>query len=175
MKLQFWSFDVIFAMIIFSFAVTILAFVWYSINNQFSLSYGYGVASMQMQVQSLAARLLTPGTPVGWSSIIVANNTSTWNNISIGLLGSNGELSMQKLAALESMSNYNYEATKQAMGIGYDYYIIVNLQGINIPIGSSPYANNALTIQVINEPISINGAPGNMQVLVWTNMSFGVS
>jgi hypothetical protein len=175
MKLQFWSFDVIFAMIIFSFAITILAFVWYSINNQFSLSYGYGVASMQMQVQGLAARLLTPGMPTDWSSIISINTPSTWSNISIGLLGSNNELSLQKIATLESMTNYNYQATKQAMGIGYDYYIVISSQGISIPIGSNPYANNALTIQVINEPISINGAPGNMRVLVWTNMSFGVS
>ena len=39
MKMQFWSFDVIFAIVIFSVAITILAFTWYDINNQLSLAY----------------------------------------------------------------------------------------------------------------------------------------
>ncbi len=174
MKLQFWSFDVIFAMVIFGFAITILAFVWYSINNQFSLSYGYSAGSMQLEAQALANRLLTPGNPASWSSLVSINNPLSWSNISIGLLGSNGQLSMQKLSTLESMANANYQATKQAMGVSYDYYIVVNYQGIKFGIGANPYTNRALSIYVVNKPIIINNVPSTMQVMVWTNTSFGV-
>ncbi|MGC9099553.1 MAG: hypothetical protein ACP5HW_03365 [Candidatus Micrarchaeia archaeon] len=173
MKLQFWSFDVIFAMIIFGFAITILAFVWYSINNQFSLAYGYGVSSMQIQAQTLANRLLTPGVPSSWSSLVVANNPSTWGNITIGLMGANG-VSLDKLATLESMSLYNYQATKQAMGVGFDYYIVIKYDGLSFGIGSNPYTHSALSIYVVNKPIMINGMPASMQVMLWTNTSFGV-
>lgn len=175
MKLQFWSFDVIFAMVIFAFAITILAFVWYNISNQFSFAYGYGSSSMQVQAQALANRLLTPGTPSFWSSMIIANNVSTWNSITIGLLGENGQVSPEKIAALESMSNYNYQATKQAMGVAYDYYILINYQGIKFGIGLSPYSANAMSIYVVNKPIVINNTPATMQVMVWTNTSFGVT
>jgi len=174
MRLQFWSFDVIFAMVIFGFAITILAFVWYSISNQFALSYGYGIGSMQMQAQALANRLLSPGSPSSWSSIVNPSNPSTWSNISIGLLGSNGEVSLEKIATLESMTNLNYQATKQAVGVGYDYYIVINYQKINFGIGLSPYAAHAMSIYVVNKPIIINGMPATMQVMVWTNTSFGV-
>ncbi|MGC8662267.1 MAG: hypothetical protein ACP5RT_00560 [Candidatus Micrarchaeia archaeon] len=173
MKLQFWSFDVIFAMIIFSFAITILAFVWYSVSNQFALSYGYSASSMQIQAQALANRLLTPGEPSYWSSVIVANNSSTWSNISIGLEGSEG-LSLEKLAALEGISNYNYQATKQLLDVGYDYYIIIKYQGLSYGIGLNPNTAKALSIYVVNKPVIINGVAASMQVMVFSNTSFGV-
>ncbi|MGB9732949.1 MAG: hypothetical protein ACP5P2_02865 [Candidatus Micrarchaeia archaeon] len=175
MKLQFWSFDVIFAMVIFGFAITILAFVWYSISNQFSLSYGYGVGSMQMQAQALANKLLTPGAPSSWYSIINMSNPSTWANVSIGLLGGSGQVSLEKIATLESMANTNYQATKQAVGVGYDYYIILNYQGMKFGIGLNPYVGNAMSIYVVSKPIIINNVPATMQIMVWTNTSFGVA
>ena len=63
MKAQFWSFDVIFAMAIFSSALMLISFVWLGVSGQFSLSYSLGSQIMQAQVQSLQSRILTPGTP----------------------------------------------------------------------------------------------------------------
>ncbi len=81
MRAQFWSFDVIFAVVIFGTALVLLTFVWTSISNQYSLSYGLGSANLQAQLQSLQNRILGPGTPSNWNSVLNVSNTMTWSNI----------------------------------------------------------------------------------------------
>ncbi len=174
MKAQFWSFDVIFAMVIFGVALTILAYVWYSINNQFSIAYGYGVGTMQAQLDNLASTLLTQGNPPNWYALVVANNTATWGNVSIGI-GSSSNLSAQKIMTLASMANYNYQATKPLLGVGYDYYIVISGSGFSIPIGLNPSKNGAISVQVVNEKAILEGSPVTISISVWTNTSFGVS
>ncbi len=175
MKLQFWSFDVIFAMVIFSFAILIIGYVWFNINNQFSLAYGYGMESMQAELSSLQNNLLSTGNPSDWNDIITANNTATWQNISVGIgTGTGSILSPQKIAALVSISNYNYQATKSLLGISYDYYLVISGSGIDIPIGLNPAQMGATSVQVATKGAILNGMPVQVKIYVWTNTSFGV-
>lgn len=175
MKAQFWSMDAIFAIVIFGITVVLITFVWYTVTNQFALANGDGAGAAQAQLQSLESRLTSTGSPPGWYSSIAVSNTLTWNNISIGL-GTGGpmNLSKQKVLTLLAMSNYNYQATKQDLGISYDYYINIQGSNFNLRIGFNPALQNATTEQVAVVPITINGAEAQMQVIVWTNTTFGV-
>ena len=176
MKAQFWSMDAIFAIVIFGVAMVLITFVWYNVTNQFALANGNGVSNAQSQLQSLETRLVAPGSPSNWYSSINVSNTITWNNISIGLGGSGqGNLSRQKIYTLIAMTNTNYQATKQELGVGYDYFITLNGGNYNLTIGSNPALKNATTEQVAEVPVTINGASAQMQIIVWTNTTFGVS
>ncbi len=182
LKAQFWSFDVIFAVIIFSFAITILAFTWFNISSQLSLGYGNGSGVMQLQLKSLSQNLLSPGYPANWQSAVNTTNATTWSGISAGLATSQSgtTLSSGKVYALMSMSNFNYQASKQLLGVGFDYYIDIRSSpkigsGINITIGSNPFNKGALTIYVSNRNAVMNGVPVNVQMILWTNTTIATS
>ncbi len=179
MKAQFWSFDVIFAIVIFSIAITILAFTWYQINSQLSIAYGNGATVMQLQASSLASTLLSPGSPSNWNSYVNTTNQSTWSDIGIGIGSNTSSIDSNKLYTLMSMSNYNYQATKQALGIGFDYYITITSQtssggALNISIGENPGTHNALTVYVEKRSSYIDGTPVQVTIELWTNTPFGV-
>ncbi len=182
LKAQFWSFDVVFAVIIFSFAITILAFTWFNISNQLALGYGNGSGIMQLQLQSLMQNLFSPGIPNNWQSTINITNPSTWSGVLVGLGTSQGsyELSSNKVYSLISIADNNYQATKQMLGIGFDYYITIRSasdigSGLNIDIGRNPASGGALTAYVEKENADINGVPVIVQVVLWTNTTLATS
>jgi hypothetical protein len=175
-KAQFWSFDLIFAMIISLFALVLLSFTWYNINSQLSLASGFGSGSLSMQAQAEGTQLLSQGRPVNWESVVDISNTLTWYNISIGIgNGTAGGISMNKLSTLEAMASYDYQATKEAMGTGYDYYIVLQGNSTSMSIGMNPQASKATDIQVFSEPVVVEGVPENIKIYIWTNSSFGIS
>ena len=176
MKAQFWSMDAVFALVIFSVAVVLVTYVWYGVTNQFALANGNGVGVAQSQLQSLENRLVSGGSPANWYSKVNISNTQTWDNISIGL-GGNGQmnLSQQKVFTLLAMSSSNYQATKQELGVGYDYYITIKGSNYNLAIGQNPSLMNATTEQVADVPVTIGGTSAQMQVIIWTNTTFGVA
>jgi len=185
LKAQFWSFDVVFAIIIFSFAITILAFTWFNISNQLSLSYGSGSEIMQLQLQSVMQNIMSPGIPSNWQSSINATNQSTWVGVLAGLGSAQDSysLSPSKIYSLISVANYNasdYQATKQMLGTGFDYYITIESTsnvgaGVDINIGSNPANNGALTEYVDKEYANLNGVPVVVQVELWTNTTIATS
>jgi hypothetical protein len=180
MRAQFWSFDAIFAIVIFGVTITIMAFVWTGINSQFALTYGFGMTNMQAQLQGLQARIVSQGAPEEWNFIVDPTNTLTWTNMSVGLGTGNGTaLSLNKMMTLMAMANHNstaYQTTKPLLGVGYDYYITIYYQGnLTVPIGLSPSGLSPTAIQVATQSATIGGVPVRMQILVWTNKSFGVS
>lgn len=185
LKAQFWSFDVIFAIVIFSFAITILAFTWFNISNQLSLNYGSGSEIMQLQLQSVMQNILSPGTPSNWQSTINTTDPSTWGGVLVGLANSQGSysLSSAKVYSFISITNYNssnYQATKQMLGTGFDYYITIRSisnigSGIDINIGSNPATNGALTEYVDKAYANLNGVPVMVQVTLWTNTTLATS
>lgn len=175
MKLQFLSFDAIFAIIIFTFAITILGFVWYSISSQLATAYGTGTSAMQVQLEYLLENLLTQGYPPNWQSVVGTTNTLTWTNVSVGVgNGKPDQIDMNKFMTLMSMANNNYQATKQLLGIGFDYYVTLNVGSASVPIGLNPTKNGAVSIQVANKAVTVNGQSANLQIIVWTNSSFGI-
>ena len=178
MKAQFWSIDMIFAVMIFMGGIVLLSYVWSNINSQFSISYGYGVGLMQVQLNNLLQRIQTTGYPQNWNSYASIDNTNEWSNVSIGLASSSsgGTISMNKVFTLMAMSNSNYQASKQPLGVGYDYYINIYSSGqYNISIGKNPASLNATSIQSATIPIVLdNGQSADMRVIVWTNTTFGV-
>lgn len=162
-------------MIIFSVAITILAFAWSSINTQLSLSTNSGSTVIQLQAQTLAETLLSQGSPANWESLVNSSKNSTWSNVSIGLGSATTNISSKKLYAFMAMANDNYKATKPLLGIGYDYYILIYNNNLNITIGHNPFANKPLTVDVVTKSSYLNGEPVTVQVMVWTNTPFGVS
>jgi len=177
MKAQFWSFDVIFAMVVFSSALFLLSFVWLGVSNQYATSYGMGTQIMQAQLQGLQVRILAQGTPTNWNSVVNVTKLSTWANISIGLGSGTGQLSLSKISTLMAMSNYNattYQATKALLGVGYDYYVLINSTNIKLSLGLSPYNYNPYTIVVAKQSATLNGMPVTMQIILWTNKTLGV-
>lgn len=177
MKAQFWSIDLTFAIIIFTAAMLLLSIVWISVNNQFSVTYGYGIGTMQAQLNGLLLRLQTPGSPANWNTAILENNTATWGNVSVGLtLGNSTAVSQKKVFALIAMSNAGYQQSKQSLGIGYDYYITISSPDeYNVSMGLNPKGRNPTAIQVGTLPLTLdNGETATMRVVIWTNTSFGV-
>jgi hypothetical protein len=177
MKAQFWSFDAMFAMLIFLFAIVMLSFVWYNISNQLPLAAGYGPNGMLLQLNLLQAELLSSGSPSGWASSVNITDPNTWSNISIGIgTGSGTGVSYSKLMELDAMSNYDYNATKGALGIGFDYYITVRSDTIpmDIRIGRDPANSGTTSVQVAHEGVVIDGEPAEATITLWTNSTFGI-
>ncbi|MDE1762224.1 MAG: hypothetical protein KGH78_03460 [Candidatus Micrarchaeota archaeon] len=180
MRLQFLSFDAIFAMVIFTFAVSLLAFIWYTINSQIAIGSGNSVQGMQLQLEAVSEKILGTGYPQNWYSTVDTSNSLTWANISVGLgSGVGGAISNSKLAAFSSMANGNYLYTKPLLGVGYDYYIVISTSAYQIAIGKKPApqvgsALNGVTLQSTSRSVTINGQPANMQIFIWTNSSFGI-
>ncbi len=175
MKAQFWSFDMIFAIVIFVVSIIILLYAWITISGQFSLSYGSSVNIMQWQMQNLGVSLLLPGQPTNWDAAINTTNTITWSNVTVGFGNlSNSGLSYNKVMTFASMANANYSETKALLGVGYDYYINIGSSSFNITIGRNPVLYNPVSIQVLNEPVVIGGIPATMTIRVWTNTTFGI-
>ncbi|MGC8571852.1 MAG: hypothetical protein ACP5RI_01970 [Candidatus Micrarchaeia archaeon] len=177
MKGQFWSIDAMFGLFIFSIALVIAAFIWSTVNNQISTSLSSGATMIKLETQTFAASLLSKGSPSNWYSVVNTTNISTWQDIYIGLESNNQTkaISQNKLAALVSMSNYNYQATKQALGIGYDYYIDINGKTLNINIGKNPLTYNAVTIFKVNEFSYYDNEPVNVSIYLWSNTTLGIS
>jgi hypothetical protein len=180
MRGQFWSFDGVFGMTIFTIALLLLATVWLNINRQLSLAYGFNIDSIQQQLLSIEAKILTPGVPSNWNAVVIANKSSTWSQVSLGLGSGNGyTLSTAKILYLSAMSSYNYtdyQSTKYMLGTAYDYYIIINSPSLyNITIGRNPLKGNATAIQAATvQEVLDNGAPVTLRIELWTNTSFGV-
>lgn len=173
--MQFWSFDIMFAIVIFITSMVILTYVWLTLSGQFSLSYGNGINLMQAQIQGLGSGLLLRGSPPDWNSVVNISNTSTWANLNVGFGSAAGGLSYSKILTFVAMSNYNYQETKSPLGVSYDYYITINGSDYSISIGKNPLVNNAYSIQTLTEPVIINSAPAQMTIDIWTNTSFGIS
>lgn len=174
-KAQFWSFDVIFSIIIFSVAITILTFTWFNLSSQLSVSASSGSSIMQLQTQALAQALLTPGVPANWQSTINTSNSSSWPNISVGLTAGQGtfNISSSKLYTLMAMANNNYQSSKLPLGVAYDYYINIkssqsNGAGINVSMGKNPLDNKAVTVYVQRRSSFVNGLPATITVMLWT-------
>lgn len=170
MKAQFWSLDVIFAIVIFTAALIVLVFTWNNVSNNLSNISGSASELMQTESSTLAHSLLSTGYPSDWASTINTTNTTSWYNTSIGLTSGKGstEISTSKLYAFMSMSNYNYQDMKQPLGIGYDYYITISNNVINITIGENPNTNNAYTVYSYKENAMLNGVPVSIDVVLWT-------
>jgi hypothetical protein len=171
MKLQFWSMDMIFAIVIFAITMVILTYVWFNVSQQFSITYSNAYGNMQSDMQQLTNRLLTTGTPSNWYYSVDPANLSTWTNTSIGLASSTGgRLSEAKIAKLYALSLINYDASKQLLGVSYNYYIVIySPQLYNLTIGPNPLAYNATTVVVQDTPVILdNGVPAELRVMLWT-------
>jgi hypothetical protein len=167
----------IFAIVVFVFAMLILMYVWVTVSGQFSISYGSGIYLIQTQLQNMGTNLMQQGRPIDWDSIVNTTNTATWSNLTVGLENQNGTgLSYSKVMTLAAMSNTNYSETKALLGVGYDYYIKIVGGNFNIQIGRNPFSANILpvSVQVLNEPVVVGGVPAQMNIEVWTNTTFGI-
>jgi hypothetical protein len=174
-KGQFWSFDIIFAIVIFGIAIILLSFEWFNISNQFAISSGNWVSNLQFEAQSIRGRLLSTGSPSNWASVINSTDVSTWNGISIGIATENGTISMRRLMSFVAMSDYNYQATKQNLGVAFDYYVVLKSKTLNVSAGLNPGTNNATSIQVLKVPTEIDGESAQLEIMAWTNSTFGIN
>jgi hypothetical protein len=183
-KAQFWSFDVMFAMIIFVLTLLLLTFVWESISGELSIEYGGNLAHMQSQLQSLGSELLSTGTPPNWNTYINLNASNTWQNLSIGLgNGTASALSLAKINELTNMSQYDYQSSKTALGLAFDYYITFTCSsfsssscpgGATVSIGMDPAGLNATALQAVTLPVVVNGAAEQMQLVLWSNSTLSI-
>jgi hypothetical protein len=163
--------DMIFAIVIFAITMVILTYVWFNVSQQFSITYSDTYSNMQSNMQQLTDKLLTTGTPSDWYYSVDPANLSTWTNTSIGLAGSTGgPLSEAKIAKLNAVSLINYEASKQLLGVSYNYYIVIYApQLYNLSIGLNPLDYNATTVVVQNTHVILNnGVPAELRVMLWT-------
>lgn len=175
MKAQFWSLDVIFAIIIFVFALLLLTVVWIDISGELSISYGGNIANMESQLQTLSNQVFSTGNPSNWNATLNFSLPSSWENVSIGLgNGTVGALSLSKINALKTMNFTNYQATKPALGVGYDYYITISGNGYNTSIGSNPSTSNVTADQVVSVPAILNGKAVQVQIQLWSNSTISI-
>jgi hypothetical protein len=73
------------------------------------------------------------------------------------------------------MANNNYQATKQELGVGFDYYVIITGGQMNITIGSNPATGGALTTYVEKRSAFIGGTPVIVKVELWTSTPLAIS
>jgi hypothetical protein len=167
----------IFSLIIFTVAISLLSIVWNSMSSQYELTYGLGTGLMQLELNNLVQSLQGQGIPNNWNNAVGVNSVATWSNVTIGLgSGSAGTISVDKAMALMAMSNYNYQATKQLLGVSYDYHIVIDSPGqFNISMGADPAAGNSTAVQYAVVPVVLdNGAAASMEIEVWSNTTAGV-
>jgi hypothetical protein len=176
-KAQFWSVDIVFAIVIFTIAITILAYTWFNINQQLSLSYSNDGFIMQLQAAKLTNELFTPGFPTYWQNIDNTTKTNTWNGTSIGLVGTAGSADFisNKIYTLQGMSNDNYSLVQQFLGVSYNFYIIISTSSYNITIGENPITNGALTVYLNQRSALVDGTPAIVYVYLWSNQRSTVS
>ena len=175
MKAQFWSFDILFAIIIFVFAMVILTYVWTNISGQFSLATSGNLQHLQSQLQSLSTSIYSQGQPADWNASVDVGSPSAWQNISVGLgNGTYGSFSSNKITTLESLSSANYQDLKPALGIAYNYYITILNGGNTIGIGMNPAYMNATSVQSVTLPAVLNGNAIQVRIELWSNSSLGV-
>jgi hypothetical protein len=176
-RAQFWSFDVLFAIVIFMAAITILALAWFNISNELALSNGGASYIMQLQSQAVAQNLVSAGSPADWQSIINPSSPATWGSIGAGLATLQGSqtLSPAKVYALQSMVNYNYSDAGPVLGTTYNYYIIINSSSFNITMGRNPTTNNAVTTFLNKKSAFINGVAAQITVFIWSGSVSSVS
>ena len=176
--MQIWSMDLIFAVVIFSFTITVLGIIWLHISNGLATSYGNTQGVMYMQAGAMSDVLLSPGAPADWQSAIATTNSLTWTGIAPGIDATAGQpqISLPKLYALMAMASSNYTATKALFGIGNDYYITITSPGSgigNITIGRNPGTSNASSIFVDRRSAVLSGSPVWVIVMVWSNSTAG--
>ncbi len=176
MKAQFWSFDAVFGIILFIFGLIILTYAWITISNGYSSVTSNNAGSMQSELTKFNYLIFYPGTPSNWNSVINVSNATTWSGISAGFgkLSTPNELSESKLLSFLAMSNANYSLTKETLGISYDYYINISSKNFNLDIGKNPIPLSPTSINVVSEPVIINGYPAKLTLEVWTNTTFGI-
>ena len=80
-KAQFWSFDLVFAMVIFMSAITILAITWLNISNQLSISTGGITTLMQLQAQQIGQNLVSQGTPGNWEGLVNTSAPASFRSV----------------------------------------------------------------------------------------------
>jgi hypothetical protein len=175
-KAQFWSFDIIFAIVIFSVALTILTFTWFNISNQLAISYVGSGALLGLQTQALATSLLSTGSPPNWQSAVSLGGAATWAQVSVGLGSSQDKMSIsaRKLYTFIAMAAQNYSATKQLLGIGYNYYITITGGPYNIAIGENPTTFHALNTYIVTSGSNIGGTPVIVRTMLWSNKPIAV-
>ena len=176
-KGQFWSFDVLFALIIFSAAMTILAVAWLDLSSGLAITTGGVSYIMQLQAQAVAQNLMSPGSPGNWPSLINPTAQSTWSGVGAGLTSSLGSasLSSAKIYALQSMANYNYTAAGPEIGTTYNYYIMITGSAVNITIGRNPTTSNSVTTFIAKRSALLNGVSAQVVVYIWSGSVSSVS
>lgn len=175
-RAQFWSIDLVFAVVIFGFVVTILAYTWFNMSSQLASSYGGATAILRVQGQTLSQQFMSPGSPGNWQSTVNTLSTGTWGNVSIGIgnpIGVGG-ISSNKLYTFVSMANSNYQATKQPLGVAFDYFIkIASVSGsFSIVAGEDPNTYSGVSVFVQRIPSSLNGVPVIVTVELWAGTAF---
>lgn len=176
MEAQFWSFDITFAIIVFTFSIIILAYAWLNVSSELSLSYGGGEENMQAELRNLQSTLLSQGSPPDWNSAVDAGDQTTWINVTAGLLNKgNSTLSTAKIMTLAAMSSLDYQHTKAVLGVGFDYYIIITGDDYRLTIGRDPSLGGATAIDVAKKSVIVDGRPAVMQIYLWTDTTFGIA
>lgn len=173
---QFWSFDVLFALIIFVAAVTILAVAWLDVSSGLAIATGGVSYIMQLQSQTVAQNLLSSGSPDNWPSLINPTAPATWGSVGVGLASSLGSASLSpaKIYALQSMASYNYTAAGPEIGTTYNYYIMITTSVANITIGRNP-AGSAVTTFIARRSALLNGVSAQVVVYIWSGSVSSVS
>ncbi|MDE1865399.1 MAG: hypothetical protein KGH94_02035 [Candidatus Micrarchaeota archaeon] len=174
LKLQIWSLDLIFAVVIFSFTITVVGVTWLHISNGLTTSYSNSQGILYMQASAMSDTLLSAGSPADWQVAANTINSASWNGLVPGIEKAPGQpqISQAKLYTLMSMVSSNYSATRSLFGVGSDYYIVISGAGpgiSNITLGKNPLIYNASTIFVNKRSAVLNGNPVVIQVEVWSN------
>jgi hypothetical protein len=178
-KAQIWSIDLVFALVVFGFTITLLTATWAKLSNDISVSRSGPIAVLALQTKSFSDTLMSPGYPQNWYSTVNTVNTSTWSGVVPGIISSSspGVISPPKLYSLIALSAYSPRATESLFGNGYNYFVQItggaNSGWTNITIGTNPLKAGATDIYVVQRSATLNGAPVSVNIMLWTNSTAG--
>ncbi|MFH1285012.1 MAG: hypothetical protein ABIH99_00340 [Candidatus Micrarchaeota archaeon] len=156
-KGQFFSYDALISVVIFLLAFSILIFYWTNIR---AVSEDPR-EDMQKSALSLSDALLTPGNPSNWDSLAV--NNEFLYQIGVANDSETNVINTTKMCKLVDFAATNYDATKNALQMPYNYYIAVEDAGGNVKSAACSSVPTELKAGV---PIQPTNNPSNVVNIV---------
>ncbi len=156
---QFFSYDIVTALVILSLAFSLIIFYWMSAQSSLADERPY----ISAQAIALSDSLLTPGVPVYWTSATVTQVglTDGWGTNTI-----NGT----KFGNLVSMSAANYLSTRGKLRSEYDFNVTLlnanDSSRILYTAGAVP--SGARNLVIIERAVVYKNQPARLLVCLWS-------
>ncbi|MEM2175275.1 MAG: hypothetical protein QXI58_06615 [Candidatus Micrarchaeia archaeon] len=165
LKGQFFSYDAIFASVLFGIVLSLIFVYCISLKNvAFS-----EVNEMFSMALSFSDSLMKPGNPQNWVDVYNNDIKNLPQISSIGLTkGYTYEIDLQKFESFSNLASndegYNKIKENHALYF-YDFYVELNYENMEMTAGKKP--ESPISKVFFTKPVVVNGKSGNLTITIW--------